>query len=94
VADIANLEAERGLLEAASDLLHTLAGQLTTLEATLDQTERDLRERNQDQARNEEKQAQAHALLAGLPGKVWRRLEAAARLLRFPQLEAMRAGVG
>ncbi|MDP2443347.1 ATP-binding protein [Rhodoferax sp.] len=89
LADIADLELEKRTLEAASDLLHTLAGQLTTLEATLDQTERDIRERNQDQARNEEKQHQAHTLLADCRESL-ATLDAAARSLRFPQLEAMR----
>lgn len=89
VAEIADLEAEKRTLEAASDLLHTLTGQLATLEATLDQTERDIRERNQDQARNEEKQTQAHALLADCRESL-ASLDAAARTLRFPQLEAMR----
>jgi uncharacterized protein YPO0396 len=90
VADIANLEAEKRTLEATSDLLHTLTGQLTVLEATLDQAERDIRERNQDQARNEEKQAQAQALLADCRESL-ASLEEAARALRFPQLETMRA---
>lgn len=89
VTEIADLDAEKRTLEAASDLLHTLTGQLATLEATLDQTERDIRERNQDQARNEEKQTQAHALLADCRESL-ASLDAAARALRFPQLEAMR----
>ncbi len=89
VADIASLEQEKRTLEAASDLLHTLAGQLTTLEATLDQTEGDIRERNQEQARNEEKQAHANTLLADCRESL-ASLEEAARVLRFPQLEAMR----
>ena len=71
-------------------LLHTLAGQLTTLEAVLDQTEQHIRERNQDQARNEEKQRHAHVLLADCQASL-ASLEAAARLLRFPQLDALRA---
>ncbi len=90
VADIAGLEAEKRTLEAASDLLHTLASQLTALETTLDQTEGDIRERHQDQARNEEKQNQSRALL-GDSQESLATLEEAARLLRFPQLEAMRA---
>ncbi len=90
VADIAQLELEKRTLEAASDLLYSLTGQLTTLEAALDQTERELRERNQDQARNEEKQRHAHVLLADCQASL-ASLEAAARQLRFPQLEAMRA---
>ena len=89
VADIASLEQEKRTLEAASDLLHTLADQLTTLEKTLDQTEADIRERHQEQARNEEKQTQSRALLADCQESL-ASLEAAARLLRFPQLEAMR----
>ncbi|MDP2351781.1 MAG: ATP-binding protein, partial [Pseudomonadota bacterium] len=89
VADIADLELEKRTLEAASDLLHTLTGQLATLEETLDQTERDIRERNQDQARNEEKQTQAHTLLADCRESL-ASLDEAARALRFPQLEAMR----
>jgi uncharacterized protein YPO0396 len=90
VADIASLEQEKRALEAASDLLHTLAGQLTTLEASLDQTEADIRERHQEQARNEEKQTQAQTLLADCRDSLVS-LDAAARVLRFPQLEAMRA---
>jgi uncharacterized protein YPO0396 len=89
VADIASLEQEKRTLEAASDLLHTLADQLTTLEKTIDQTEADIRERHQEQARNEEKQTQSRALLADCQESL-ASLEAAARLLRFPQLEAMR----
>ncbi len=90
VADIAHLELEQRTLEAASDLLHTLAGQLTTLEAALDQTEQELRERNQDQARNEEKQRLARVLLVDCQASL-ASLEAAARQLRFPQLDALRA---
>jgi len=90
VADIANLETERKTLEAASDLLKALTAQLAALDEKLVQTERDLRERNQDQARNEEKQAQALAQLAACQANL-ATLDAAARGLRFPQLEAMRA---
>lgn len=90
VADIASLEQEKQTLEAASDLLHTLAGQLATLEKTLDQTEADIRERHQDQARNEEKQHQSRVLLDDCRTSL-ASLEEAARVLRFPQLEALRA---
>jgi uncharacterized protein YPO0396 len=90
VADIANLEAERKKLEAASDLLQTLAGQLKALEEQLSQTEDELLARNKELAGNEEKQAQARALLADCLASL-ATLDEAARRRYFPRLEAMRA---
>jgi len=89
LAEIANLDVERKALEAASDLLQTLAGQLEALEARLRQTEKDLLDRNHELARNEEKQKQAQAQLADCQASL-ATLDAAARQLRFPQLEALR----
>ncbi len=89
--EIANLEAEKQALEAASDLLQTLAGQLAALEERLRQTENDLLARNQEIARNEEKQERNKDQLADCQASL-ASLDEAARLLRFPQLEAMRSG--
>jgi len=88
--EIAHLEKERQALEAASDLLQALNEQLRDLDAALRQTDGDLRERQHDLIRNQERQLNARALLAECQELQVSLIEAA-RQLRFPQLDALRA---